>query len=63
MLTGRTDGGREGLRPGGIPVFVQRVRCGAGEAHSRVEHERAAARRRGGQRSEVAHQAQSVNRD
>lgn len=60
-LTGRTDGGRQGLRPRGIPVFaVDRVGRGARDPHARVQHERAAAGRRRGQCSEVAHQAQSV---
>lgn len=61
MLTGWTDGGRQGLRPGRIPVLVQRVGRGPGDAHSRVQHERATTRCRGSQCSEVAHQAQPVN--
>lgn len=58
MLTGRTDCGRQGLRPRGIPVLVQRAGRGAGYAHARVQHERAPTRRRRGQCSEVAHQSQ-----
>jgi len=60
LLTGRTDGGRQRLRPRGVPVFVQCAGRSARDAYARIQHERTPARSCCSQCSEVAHQAQSV---
>lgn len=60
MLTGRTDSGRQWLRPRGVPVFIEGISGGACDPYTWVQHERTTTRRRCGKCSKMAHQTQSI---